>query len=294
MLLMSIGALSIPMADSMVKLLSETISVGMITWLRFLIQGVVIYLFLHFSKRALERPTLPHIWLALMVSLAILFLFWGLKYLPLANNITLFFVEPLILVVLSAIFLQERITKAKLIAVFFGLLGAIIVIRPNWSLYGVAALLPIASALCFAIYMVLTRYFSRIGKLGSALALQLWVSVIAGGLFTLIIMGAYPLKIEFFALKVPDVGEVSLLFLAGVIGAFVHILVTMALKKADASILAPLQYLEIIGGALLGWMIFGDVLDMYTIIGGVMIVGAGVYVFAQERKLARLQAQNLI
>lgn len=292
--MMGAGALIVPTADMFVKLLSETLSTGMIAWVRFLIQAVGIWLFLAWQRKSLERPAYAHLLLALLVSLAALFFFWGLRFLPLANNVMLFFAQPLLLVVISGLFLGEPATRTKIGVVLIGLAGAVIVIRPNWSLYGVAALLPVAAALCIAAYMATMRHLSQTARLGSALTLQFWISVIAGGIYTVLVIVSIPFEIGFFALKMPALHEVSWLLGAGGIGAFVHILVTFALQKADASKLAPLQYMEIIGAVLLGWLVFGDGVDGYTLLGGTMIIGSGIYVFAHERKMARLEANNLI
>ena len=278
---MAIAVLSIPLADTIAKWLSAQLSVGEIAWFRFVFQTLCLLPFLAIS-RYLGRPRAEHAWLGGLIAGAILFLFWGLAHLPLANNIALFFVEPLILVLFAALFLGERITPRRWIGVFGGLAGAVIVLRPNWSAYGLASLLPIASATCYAGYLTLTRARIRTTEPREALALQHWV-----GWAAIIVMGAFVLVGQaagwtITAWDTPDDWQWFWLALAGLLAAFAHVLIAMAFARSDASLLAPLQYLEIFGATLLGWLVFAEWPDAFTVLGGVIIVAAGLVVVRER------------
>ena len=278
---MAIAVLSIPLADTIAKWLSTELSVGEIAWFRFVFQTLCLLPFLAVSRHV-GRPRAEHAWLGGLIAGAILFLFWGLAHLPLANNIALFFVEPLILVVFAAMFLGERITPRRWIGVLGGLAGALIILRPNWSAYGLASLLPIASAACYAGYLTLTRARIQTTEPREALALQHWV-----GWTAIAVMGAFmligqPADWSITAWDTPGGWHWLWLALAGALAAFAHVLIAMAFARSDASLLAPLQYLEIFGATLLGWLVFAEWPDLFTIVGGLVIIAAGLVVVRER------------
>ncbi|MGM0516049.1 MAG: DMT family transporter [Pseudomonadota bacterium] len=281
LILMAVAVLTIPVADTAAKWLSTTLSVGEIAWFRFVFQTLFLLPILA-AQRYIGRPTRDHLWLGALIAGAILFLFWGLAHLPLANNIALFFVEPLILVIFSAVFLGERITARRWIGVLGGLVGAMVILRPNWSAYGLASLFPLASATCFAAYLTVTRARIRTPRPRDALALQCWVGVAAAivmGVF-LVVGGAGDWPIAEW--HRPTGWNWAWLAAAGGLAAFAHVLIAMAFARADASLLAPLQYLEIFGATLLGWLVFGDWPDALTILGGLIIIAAGIVVVREK------------
>jgi S-adenosylmethionine uptake transporter len=219
-------------------------------------------------------------------SLAIgtLLFFWAIKYLPLANAIALFFVEPLILTLLSALFLHEPIGWRRITAICIGFGGALIVIRPSWEIFGWAALLPVGTAFCLAAYLALTRHLTRWERAGP---MQLWVGVFG----TLVLSGALGIGagagIDVLAPVWPAAREWFLLMAIGLLSTVAHLLVVAAFRRAPAGLLAPFHSIEIISATLLGLLIFGDFPDATTWVGVAIIVGAGLYVFYRERRLAR-------
>ncbi|MDG4867610.1 DMT family transporter [Guyparkeria sp. 1SP6A2] len=281
LILMALAVLTIPMSDTIAKWLAAELSVGEIAWLRFVFQTLFLLPFVAVYRHGGRlRPV--HLGLGALIAASILFLFWGLAHLPLANNIALFFIEPLILVVFSALFLGERITARRWIGVTGGLVGAVIILRPNWSAYGMASLLPIAAAACYAAYLTATRAWASAPRPRDALVLQFWVGAAA----TLIMLG-FVLMGQWFEWSLthwstPGSMEWFWLATAGLLAAFAHVLIAMAFARSDASLLAPLQYLEIFGATLLGWLIFAEWPDGFTILGGLIIIAAGLVVIRER------------
>lgn len=283
MAMMSIAVLSIPVLDCIAKILAASLSVGEIAWARFTFQALVLLPFFLVSRSHDKQFNVWYLGLGLCMSSTILFLFWGLKYLPLATNIALFFVEPLLLMVFAGVFLGEKITRQRWGAVLAGFAGAIIIIRPSWTIYGVTLLLPLASAACYAAYLAATRAYNNKSGFIEPITLQFWVSVSAALVLSLFLVSGSHLQFTLFSLSLPTGFEWSLLLISGVVAVFGHILITLSLKNADASILAPFQYLEIFGATLLGWMIFIDIPDRFTVLGALVIISSGFYLFLHER-----------
>lgn len=284
MLLMAFAVLCIPLSDSLAKWLTVSLSPGEIAWGRFLFQTLLL---MPIALQRRERFIALYFWLGLSLTGAILLLFWGLKTLPAANNIALFFVEPLLLTLLCAAFLKETISKTQMLALAGGLLGALIVIRPNWAQYGVAALLPIGSALCYAIYLTLTR----VGKTRSAFGMQYWVGGVSTLVLTIALVAGEVLSLSVFAFVLPTLSLWGWLFVLGFMSTVLHLLFTIAFRKSDASVLASFQYLEIITALLLGWLVFREFPDPLTLLGAGIIILSGIIVFRSERKIARANAR---
>lgn len=281
LILMALAVLTIPISDTVAKWLSADLSVGEIAWLRFVFQTLFLLPFVAMFWRGGRLRTI-HLILGTFIAASILFLFWGLAHLPLANNIALFFVEPLILVIFSALFLGERITARRWIGVIGGLVGAVVILRPNWSAYGLASLLPIAAAACYAAYLTATRALASAPRPRDALVLQFWVGAAASLIMLGFMLLGQGLGWSLTQWDMPSAMEWFWLASAGVLASFAHVLIAMAFARSDASLLAPLQYLEIFGATLLGWLIFAEWPDGFTILGGLIIIAAGLVVIRER------------
>lgn len=272
-----------PMMDLFAKLLTETLSPGVIGFFRFAAQSVVLLPFM-LTTRQWGRPTGLHVLAGMFLAGALVAFNSALKHMPIANAVSIFFVEPLILTLLSGYILGEGLGWRRLLGVAIGLVGALIVIRPNWDAFGPAAIYPLFAACGFASYLVTTRVMTRSG---GRLTLQFWVGVsamITLGITTLI---GDRLGIPVLALGWPAGVQWVYLGCMGLIAAVSHQMIVHAFARAEAGLLAPLQYLEIISAVLIGWFVFADFPDPLTWLGAAIIIGAGTYVFHRERQLAR-------
>lgn len=289
MILMSATMLLVPALDAMAKLLTATLSPGQIALGRFGFQTACLLPMVLLAGHGLRslQPAI-HAARGALIATAIVLLFWSLKYLPVANAIAIFFVEPLILTLISAAFLREAIGARRLVAVCAGLAGALVVIRPNWQAFGWHAVLPLGTALCFAVYLALTRYSAKDER---SLTMQLWAGMFATLVLALAVLGGNAGGIGVLGLSWPSTGAWLLLVVLGALSAFGHVMLVIAFRMAPAAILAPFQYLEIIGATALGFLLFGDFPDAMTWLGTAIIVGAGLYVFFHERQVARAGAE---
>jgi len=224
-----------------------------------MLMGVLV-IALHGSRSLWPSRPFIHLLRGILLAIATMIFFASLKYLPLADAIAIFFVQPLILTLISGWFLGEQVGWPRRIAVCVGFLGALIIIQPGGQNFTPAAVMPLATAVCFAIYMALTRYVAGHDKAETA--------QFAAGAGAFIVL--------------------SLIITAGVLtdtaAALCHLLVVKATELAPASVLAPFGYTEFIGSATLGWLFFNEIPSLNTWVGASVIVASGLYVFFREAR----------
>lgn len=285
MLIMAVAMLMMPGIDALAKLLSATVPPGQVALARFFFQTVLMLAGLVACGRRLTRARLGvNAGRGLAMAGATLCFFWSLKYLPIADAIAIFFVEPLILTLMSAVFLGERIGWRRLSAIAVGFVGALIVIRPSYEIFGWASVLPLCAAMCFATYLLLTRYAA---PGGDALAMQFYAGLFGGIVMCVAVAIGAIGDIAIFQLVRPTLNEWLMLAGLGAIATVGHIMVVVAFSRVQAGVLAPFQYVEIISATLLGLVIFGDFPDATRWFGVLVIIASGLYVFHRERRLAR-------
>lgn len=276
-----------PVMDTAAKLIGDSIAVAQVATTRFVFQAALL-LPLAALLGAMHRPARAemglHLLRAALLLLATSMFFFSLRYMPVAEAISIFFVEPFILTLLGAWLLSEAIGPRRYIACAVGFAGALMIIRPTFQEVGPVALLPLGTAGLFALYMILTR---RMALHMHPITLQAYT-----GCAALII--ALPILMLFNGSGVseldpswPDARIAWLLGVVGLIATLSHVCISFALRFAPASTVAPLQYLEIVSATLLGFYVFGDIPDALTWMGIALIVGSGLFVFLRERHLER-------
>ena len=279
----------LPGIDAIAKFLSDSVPAGQVSWARFAFQTVVM---LPFVIRGYGLRVPRHFWLQALRGCAIaattLIFFAALRYLPLADAIAIFFVEPLLLTLCSAFFLGEKVGWRRMGAVLFGLLGAMIVVRPSFAIFGFAALLPLAAAMSFALYLLLTRWLSQ--REGSA-HMQFYAGVFGCVVMSIAMLVGDALHVSVIDPVTPTLAQWALLAALGAIATFGHWLVVVAFKYAPASVLAPMQYLEILGATLLGWWLFDDFPDPIAWLGIAVIIASGLYV-AHREQVVKVRARS--
>jgi S-adenosylmethionine uptake transporter len=285
MLLMVAAMLILPGIDAIAKWLSGSVSPAQIAWSRFAVQTLCMLPLLgRFQAPLRPQELVLHALRGLLMACATVLIFTAVAYMPLADVIGIFFIEPLLLTLLARFFLQEDVGWRRLGAVVAGLLSALLVIRPGYSAFGWASALPVGAALCFALYLLLTR---RLAVTDDPARMQC-LSGVAGLLFMSVVLAVGEVTgAPMLSTVLPSAGECMLLVLLGLIATYGHLLVVHAFKRAPAVLLAPFQFLEIVSATLLGLLLFGDFPDLLTGVGIAGIVGSGWYVFYRERVRGR-------
>ncbi len=273
---MCIACALFPIMNGIVKLLAVTYEPQQIVWFR-IVSHLVLVAAVFMPQMGLgllrTRQIGTQFVSSVMMLLSTLFFFSAVKYVPVAEAISVTFVAPLAVVLLAWPLLGERITLFRLAAVIVGFGGVLVVIRPGSAVFQWASVLLLGSAICYAIYQILIRRLAGI----DAPATSIFYSVLLGA----ILMSLWlPL-----VWKTPVAWtEWALLCSLGVFGALGHYCVAKAMTYASANFVAPFNYTQMIGSVIVGYLMFAEVPDFYTWLGTAVIVGAGLMVSWQGRK----------
>lgn len=209
--------------------------------------------------------------------------FFALTRLPLPEAITLNYAQPLLVVVFSAIFLGETIRVFRWSAVVVGLIGVCIISWPKLTLFtsgatmgneeamGVAAAL--AAAAVSAVAMILVRSLVHTERTGT---IVLWFSLTA----TVISLISYP-----FGWTSLTITQTACLIAAGLCGGIAQLLMTEGYRYAEVSTVAPFEYTSMILGIAVGYFVFSDVPTIHMLVGGLIVVGAGIFIIWREQRL---------
>lgn len=278
---MCAAMLIIPFLDVFAKLLGITHGPFEITFWRFFMQTVLMLPFV----MALRLWTIPAGTIVLqavrglLLAAATVFFFAALQHLPMAEAIAIFFAQPMILTLLSVVMLGERIRARRITAILFGLAGTIIIVQPSVLVFGWAAVLPLGSALSMALYMVVTR---RLAHNVNPYQMQLLGSIAAMAALGAIVLVGSLLSIPGATMSALTLQETWWVIGMGIAATLGHAFIVLAAGKAPANLLAPFQYVEIIGATTLGYLVFGDIPATSTIVGVGIIIASGLYLFHRE------------
>ena len=273
-----------PIMDGMAKLTPNEVPVLQIVAARFGVQVVILIplaIMMGVAMRPTARDVVGHLMRGLMLLLATFCFFSAIRYMPIANAMAIFFVEPFILTLMGGLLLGEQVGPRRITACVIGFIGALFVIQPSFQELGFVALLPLGTAVTFAAYMILTRTMS---DRQHPIALQAYTALGASLLILPLIIGFEGTNNPWLDPVWPSEFAIMALLAVGILATISHLLLSVALKLAPTATIAPLQYLEIAGSVAVGYFLFRDFPDSLTWLGIAIIVGSGLYVFARERR----------
>lgn len=280
-----------PLGDAVAKLLGEHMPLGLLIFVRFAAQ-VVLLAPLVWGGRRLWRMKGRVLRLTFLRTLlhigGIGAMFTALKYLPLADAVAIAFVMPFIMLLIGKFVLNEEVGFRRILACIVGFGGTLLVIQPSFAAVGVHALWPLAVAVIFAFFMMVTR---QIAKETDPIGLQAVSGAMACALLAPVILIGDTFGIEGLQIVVPDLWISFLMFSIGVLGTGAHLLMTWSLRYAPAATLAPMQYLEIPVATLFGWVIFNELPNTMAAAGIAITMAAGLYVILREQAVARQAAK---
>ena len=279
-----------PMGDAVAKLLGASVPLGLVLLVRFGVQAAVLIPLVIASRRLWRMSPRVLRLTALRTLLHILgigAMFTALRYLPLADAVAIAFVMPFLMLLLSHFVLGEEVGSRRIIACIVGFIGTLLVIQPSFAEIGWPALWPLAVAVTFALFMLVTR---QIAKETDPVGLQAMSGVMATALLLPAVVVGKRAGIPVLDVIRPDPEQAVLLLTIGLLGTGAHLLMTWSLRYAPAATLAPMQYLEIPVATLIGWLIFRDLPDTLASLGICITIAAGLYIVLRERALARRAA----
>jgi drug/metabolite transporter (DMT)-like permease len=273
-----------PLIDVASKLAAQTVPVGEVTAARFLVQGLVMLpLVLGHGLAPTWRLVGPVALRGLFLALSTFTFVSAIDVMPLADAIAIVFVMPFILLLLGRVMFGDAVGPRRIAACAVGFVGALLVIQPSLATFGLVALWPLGTAVSFALYMLVTRGLS---SRMHPVPMQFHTSVLAFAICLPVLWWAEGSGSPELDPAWPRGWAWAWLAGVGVASAVAHMLMTVALRFAPSATLAPLQYLEIVSTAALGYLVFGDFPDALTWAGIAVIVGSGLYVIHRERVTA--------
>jgi drug/metabolite transporter (DMT)-like permease len=281
-ILFSVACFSV--LNGMSKTLTQHYPVVQVIWARYVFAFVfMMVLFLPRSGLALFRwhNVGSQVVRGLLLFFSSFLYFHGLVYLPLATAASISLTSPLVVTALSARFLSEPVGVRRWIAVCLGFAGALIVVRPGHAQFEWHSLLIVASTLCSAFYQLFSRRYGQTERPDASATMATIVGSVAA------------LPMLPFEWMTPALGWDSVLFVAiGIMAGIGHYFLTIAYSQAPAATVAPFNYVQLIGAAILGYLVFDSIPDFWTWVGAAVIVCSGLYLGHAERlryrRLARV------
>lgn len=270
-----------PVMDSCAKYLVQNgYDFIQVVWARYAFHVGVMVLFMASSRRRLwlRLPRGPGLQLlrAVLLMAATAFFFAALRVIDLAEAVAVNFVAPLLVVVFSVLLLGERVGPRRWGAVIVGFVAILIILRPGTGVFQWASLLVVGAATCNALHQIVTRKLSPIDHPMTTL----FVSGLLGAVCLSVIVP--------FHWRDPDLLGWGLMAGIGGIGAVSHYTLIRAFQYAPASMLAPFGYSQIVVATAIGYVLFGNFPDAWTILGAALIIASGLYVAYREAIARRL------
>ena len=271
-----------PVMDTFAKLASNEIPIGQISFSRFLVQSIIIIpiaLFLKILYWPTKGEILLHFIRASFILTATSLFFAAIKFMPMADAIAIFLVNPFIMTFLSHFILKEKIGWRRVLACIVGFSGSMLILKPSFALFGVVALYPLGTAITYSFYMIITKYMT---KNIHPITLQAFTGTSAVVIILPLLLIFNNSFFEPLHIVWPSLKSFLLLIAVGVTATISHLFVVYGLKFSPASTIAPILYLEIVSAAILGYFVFLDIPDHFTVIGVSIIILCGIYIFLRE------------
>ena len=282
-LLAAIGIISL--IDTICKFYTDELHAVMLVWGYFV--GITVFVVGHaLTRNQLDlfhssRPTLQIARAGFLV-LSISGLFVSLTYLPIAEATAIGFTGPLFITALSVPFLGERVGWHRWIAVIIGLAGVLVIVRPGGAVWHWSAIAALLGAVSFALFQLITRRLANQDRhhttlIYTSIGGTAWASLIVPAFWT-----------------TPTMPHLALFLMLGAMGASAHFLMLNAFARGEASMLAPFNYSKLIWVVILGYLVFGDLPGIDTLIGSAIIAAAGLYVLHRESRQSSAPASKTV
>ena len=273
--LMALAFFFFSMLDTAAKWLNHSIPTSQTVWSRYVFSVMFVLMFINpKSKPGVLKTKRPMLQLvrSFLLFASTMFNFIALNYLQLSQTTAIAFAAPLIVTFLSGPLLGEHISRDRMIAIGVGFCGVLLVARPGFGGIHPVAFLSIIGVTCYALFAIMTRHLAAHDSTETTLV---YSGLVGAGLLSLVM--------PFIWKNPPDLLVLGLMVAMGAFAAIGHYMLISAHRYAPANVLSPFGYTQLIWMVILGYVVFGDVPDVFTLGGGVIVVGSGLYLLSRER-----------
>jgi len=279
--MMLTGILCFAMMDAGAKYATGTVGLIMALWARYAGQSLLVIALVSRRKgvwRA-RHPYLQALRSVLLLS-ATGFFFASIHALGLPTATGLMQLNPVLITLGGALILRETLGPQRILGILFALAGALVIIRPGFQTFELAMVFPILGACCYAGYSLATRFVGH--------SEDVWTSLLYTGLVGGVLM-SFALPFFWVTPSLPAIGAMIAVAAFGTAG---QLLIIRSFSKAEAGAVAPFGYAGVVYAAILSIVIYREYPDFWTIIGSLVIVVAGIYVWHRENKAKQDQATS--
>ncbi len=258
--------------DTAAKYLSQSYPVLQVVWARYLFHALLLALYLNQRLPGLMRTKRlgMQLFRSLLLLVTTVMFFTGISLIPLADASAIMFVAPILVTALSMPMLGEKVGPRRWASIAIGFIGALIVIRPGGGSLQLAALFPFGAACCYAVYQVFTRSLSHSDQPLTTLA------------YTALVGAVVMCFVVPFNWQSPDADGWMMMILIGLLGGISQFTLIKAFQSAPVAAVTPFSYSSLIWATLYGFLVFGDLPDLWTTVGALIIAASGLYIFHRE------------
>ena len=261
--------------DATAKYLMKEIGPAQTIWARYTVQAILVTVLILPKINIYGRTRYPKLQFLRSVALmmATTLFFFAFSRLGLAEASAIFNISPVLITLGAFLFLREQIGPRRVIGILVSLLGALIIIRPGSGVFTIYAILPLGAAIFYSAYSLATRF---VGTDESP-----WTSLFYSAIFGAICYSIYIV----FNWNPMSNNALLLTLIIGLFGTAGHICLIRALTLGEASLVAPFIYTNLLFTTIWGLVLFANFPDLWTIAGALIIVAAGIYVWARDRAI---------
>jgi drug/metabolite transporter (DMT)-like permease len=265
--------------DALAKFLALQVPIIMVLWGRYFFHTVITFSAYGIKTRSLQflrarRPGLQFIRAGALFG-ATFFMYQAITRMPLGDAAAIQFLAPVLVTALSGLLLGEYVGPRRWAAVACGFIGVLMVARPGSGVLGWTALLPLATAVLLAIYMMMTRI---IRNQDDSAATTFYSTALGALILSVLVIFNWQTLTHL---------QWGLMIAMGATGAVGHYMLVKAFHMAEASALAPFTYSQLLAAIIWGLLLFGDIPSLWTISGAGVVISSGLYVWYRETRVAK-------
>ena len=262
--------------DALAKFIALQVPIIMVLWGRYFFHTVITFGAYGVKTRSLgflraRRPGLQFIRASALFG-ATFFMYEAITRMPLGDAAAIQFLAPVLVTALSGLLLGEHVGPRRWMAVAFGFVGVLLVARPGSGVLGWNALLPLATAVLLAVYMMMTRI---IRNQDDPAATTFYSTALGALILSALVAFSWQTLSSF---------QWGLMIAMGAAGAGGHFMLVKAFHSAEASALAPFTYAQVLAAIVWGFLLFGDIPSLWTLSGAGVVIGSGLYVWYRETR----------